>query len=179
MLVHNTKGVIIHQPSYVWATAFVGTGSVIWFYSQIGDGCVIGEDVVIGSCCYVGFKSRIGNGTRIQHGVFLPNRSMIGGKVFIGPNVTFTDDKHPRAGNKAYVAQPPKVGDGASIGAGATILPGVVIGKGAVIGAGSVVTKDVPDGETWLGVPARSRRIGSLDPEERVLAPIHSDDCHA
>jgi len=167
-LEHNTRGVKIMGDSLVWPTAYVGTGTTIWYYTQIGDGCVIGEDCVIGSCCYVGFKSRIGNGTRLQHGVFLPNRSVIGGKVFIGPGVVFTDDKHPVAGNKHYTAQPPVVGDGASIGAGAVILPGVKIGKGAVVGAGAVVTRDVPDGETWVGLPARSR-IGSLDPEERVL----------
>jgi len=33
-------------------------------------------------------------------------------------------------------------------------LPGVIIGEGALIGAGSVVTKNVPDGEVWVGNPA-------------------------
>ena len=47
---------------------------------------------------------------------------------------------------------------GAYSGANATVLPGLTIGKGAVVGAGAVVTRDVPDGETWVGVPAR--RIG-------------------
>jgi acetyltransferase-like isoleucine patch superfamily enzyme len=47
------------------------------------------------------------------------------------------------------------IGDDVSIGAAATILPGVRIGHGAMIGAGALVTKDVPAGETWIGVPAR------------------------
>lgn len=44
---------------------------------------------------------------------------------------------------------------GADIGTGAVILPHVRIGEGAIIGAGAVVNKDVPAGETWVGVPAR------------------------
>lgn len=151
---HNTKNVIIHQPSLVWSTAFIGERSIVWFFTQIGDGVIIGEDSVIGSCCYIGFKSRLGRGVHIQHGVFLPNRSYIGDDVFIGPGVVFTDDKYPRAGNKNYKPEPPIIGDGASIGAGAIILPGVKIGKRAMVGAGAVVTEDVPDDETVIGVPA-------------------------
>ena len=41
------------------------------------------------------------------------------------------------------------------IGAYVTILPGVTIGDAAVIGAGAVVTRPVPAGDTWGGVPAR------------------------
>jgi acetyltransferase-like isoleucine patch superfamily enzyme len=47
------------------------------------------------------------------------------------------------------------VGNNCWIGANCTILPGVTIGDDAVIGAGSVVTKSVPAGELWAGVPAR------------------------
>ncbi|WP_281421535.1 DapH/DapD/GlmU-related protein [Thermus brevis] len=53
---------------------------------------------------------------------------------------------------------PPVIGDGVWIGAHAIILRGVRIGDRAVIAAGAVVTKDVPPGEIWGGVPAR--RIG-------------------
>jgi acetyltransferase-like isoleucine patch superfamily enzyme len=75
--------------------------------------------------------------------------------VFIGPNVTFTNDKYPRS--KQYPEDFPKitVKRGASIGANATILPGVSIGEGAMVGAGSVVTKDVPDRTVVVGNPAR------------------------
>lgn len=53
---------------------------------------------------------------------------------------------------------PIDIGEGAYVGAGAIILPGVTIGTGAKIGAGAVVTKDVPPGETWVGVPAQPLR---------------------
>lgn len=42
------------------------------------------------------------------------------------------------------------------IGINSTLLPGVVIGRGAMVGAGSVVTRDVPDGVTVYGNPARA-----------------------
>ena len=50
-----------------------------------------------------------------------------------------------------------EIGDNAFIGVGAVLIAPVRIGKGAVVGAGSVVTKnkDVPEGETVAGVPAR------------------------
>jgi maltose O-acetyltransferase len=48
-----------------------------------------------------------------------------------------------------------RIGRDAWIGGGAIILPGVTIGDGAVIGAGSVVTRDVSEGQTVAGNPAR------------------------
>ena len=74
--------------------------------------------------------------------------------VFIGPNVTFTNDLFPRSKlhTKEYLKTIIK--KGASIGANSTIVCGHTIGENAMIGAGSVVTKDVPDGELWVGNPA-------------------------
>ena len=75
--------------------------------------------------------------------------------VFIGPNVTFTNDLHPRS--KQYPDAFPQtiIRKGASIGANATILPGIEIGEGAMIGAGAVVTQSVAAGRTVVGNPAR------------------------
>jgi UDP-2-acetamido-3-amino-2,3-dideoxy-glucuronate N-acetyltransferase len=75
--------------------------------------------------------------------------------VFIGPNVTFSNDKFPRS--KQYPDQFPKtyVAKGASIGANATILPGLTIGENAMVGAGAVVTHSVPAGTLVVGNPAR------------------------
>jgi acetyltransferase-like isoleucine patch superfamily enzyme len=92
--------------------------------------------------------------------------------VFIGPNVTFTNDKYPRSKEYPQEFQRTVLKEGASIGAGSVILGGVTIGKKAMIGAGSVVTKDVPDGELWLGNPAKFVRkiecIHSLTNVKRV-----------
>ncbi|EIG6183874.1 N-acetyltransferase, partial [Escherichia coli] len=75
--------------------------------------------------------------------------------VFIGPNVTFTNDIYPRS--KKYPDYYPTIHikKNASIGANATILPGIIIGENSIIGAGSVVTKDIPDNVIVAGNPAK------------------------
>ena len=47
-----------------------------------------------------------------------------------------------------------KIGNDSFVGARSTILPGVEIGDFCIVAAGSVVTKDIPAGEVWGGVPA-------------------------
>ncbi len=74
--------------------------------------------------------------------------------VFIGPNVTFTNDKYPRSKGEWKLLKT-VVKKGASIGAGSVILPGITIGENAMVGAGSVVTKDVPPNAVVAGNPAR------------------------
>ena len=57
-----------------------------------------------------------------------------------------------------------EIGEDAKIGLNATVLPFRNVGRGAVIGAGAVVDKDVPAGETWVGVPASRLEPGRRDP---------------
>lgn len=59
------------------------------------------------------------------------------------------------------------VGNNVSIGANVTILPGVTIGDNSIVGARSLVTKNIPSGEVWGGVPAK--RLMSV---EEYLAKI-------
>lgn len=116
--------------------------------AKIGDGCSIHSHV------WIGDEVEIGTGCKIQAFVFIPNGVVIGDNVFLGPRVTFTNDKNPST-KPGWVMSHTYVGSEVSIGASATILPGVRIGHGAFIGAGSLVTKDVPAGEVWYGVPAK------------------------
>jgi serine O-acetyltransferase len=58
----------------------------------------------------------------------------------------------------------PVIGDNVFIGAGAKVLGGVKIGNDARIGANAVVVKDVPDGGTAVGVPAKIVRIYGKKP---------------
>ncbi|MCX8105868.1 MAG: N-acetyltransferase [Ignavibacterium album] len=87
----------------------------------------------------------------------------MGDGVFVGHNVTFINDKIPRAVNPDGSLQTETdwklvetyVKNGASIGSSATIMCGVTIGENAIVGAGAVVTKDVPPNTVVAGVPAK------------------------
>lgn len=124
---------------------------------EIGDGTKVGTFVEIQKNAYIGKNCKISSHTFICEGVH------IGDNVFVGHNVTFINDKYPRATNENgslqteadWKVEETFVGNGVSIGSSSTILCGIKIGDGAMIGAGSVVTKDVPAGATVYGVPAR------------------------
>ncbi len=147
---------------FVDRSARIGCGVKVWHCARVLADVVLGDDVMIGGGTEIGRGSIIGNGTRIQANCFLPSHSQIGARVFIGPNVVFTDDRYPCVhlpNDPPYVAMPPVVEDHASIGAGAVILPGVRIGRGARVAAGAVVTEDVPAFTMALGVPAREKPV--------------------
>lgn len=113
----------------------------------------IGDDCTIHAPVWIGNDVIIGNRCRIQAFAFIPDGVRIGNDCFIGPGVTFTNDKYPPSPKSQW--QGTWVGDRVSIGANATILPDVVIASNAVVGAGSVVTKDVLAGTIVKGNPAR------------------------
>lgn len=121
--------------------------------SNIQDGVSIGKRCTIHSHVWIGRDVKIGKDCKIQAFAYIPMGVTIGNRVFIGPRVCFTNDKHPPSFGKCW--EETIVKDGAVIGAGAVILPGVTIGENAVVGAGAVVTKDVPDNITVVGNPAR------------------------
>ena len=101
----------------------------------------------------------MGDNVTVKCGVYLWDGLRIENDVFIGPNVTFTNDKYPVSKHYPIEFMATLVKEGASIGAGAVILPGLTIGKFARIGAGAVVTQDVPDHAVVYGDAARMIRI--------------------
>lgn len=133
----------------------IGEGTRIWQFVVVLQGASIGSDCNICSHCFIENDVLIGDRVTIKNGVQLWDGLRVGDDVFIGPNATFTNDRLPRSGNRAFVAAQTSVGPRASIGAGAVILPGLVIGDGAMVAAGSVVTRDVPPGKLVVGNPAR------------------------
>ncbi len=144
----------IHPLSDV-QTDQIGTGTRIWQYAVILPGAVIGANCNINAHTFIENEVRIGDNVTLKCGVYLWDGTTLGNDVFVGPNVTFTNDKYPKSKRYPPRFQTVVIKEGASLGANATILGGVTVGKTAMIGAGSVVTKDVPDSELWVGIPAK------------------------
>ncbi|MGV3502894.1 MAG: acyltransferase [Adhaeribacter sp.] len=133
---------------------------------SIGDGSQVGAFVEIQQGASIGKNCKISSHTFICEGVHLADQ------VFVGHNVTFINDKFPRAtkpdgtlqGRADWQCVETYVEEGASIGSSVTVLCGVRIGKRAIVGAGSVVTRDVPDHAVVAGNPARIIRYPDQQP---------------
>jgi acetyltransferase-like isoleucine patch superfamily enzyme len=133
----------------------IGRNTKIWQFTVVLAQAVIGENCNINCNTFIENKVTLGNNVTIKCGVYLWDGIEIEDDVFVGPNVTFTNDKYPRSKKYPEEFQAIRIKKGASIGANSTILGGITIGENAMIGAGSLLSKDVPDGELWYGVPAK------------------------
>lgn len=105
----------------------------------------------------------IGDHVTVKCGVYLWNGVTLEDRVFVGPNVTFTNDKHPRSKRYPNEFKRTLIREGASIGGGAVLLPGITVGRGAMVGAGAVVAHDVPDFAVVFGDSARIRHLNLED----------------
>jgi len=167
------EGVIIgFSETKITETTSIGKNSILRSQTVIYSGVKIGDDFQTGPHVLIRENNIIGNNVAIWHGTTISPGNIIGDecrihansflelvtlgkRVFIGPGVVFTDDPHPVNPSPRIHFGGARVNDEAVIGANVTILPHVRIGKHAVIGAGSVVTKDIPEGEVWVGNPAK------------------------
>lgn len=151
-------------------TSHISENTKIWQYTVILPEAIIGADCNICSHVFIENDVIIGNRVTIKNGVQLWDGLRIEDDVFIGPNVTFTNDKYPRS--KVWPQNYPTttICKKASIGGGAVILPGIIIGESAMVGAGAVVTKDVPPSTIVVGNPARP--VGKVKTDnDPVLEP--------
>ena len=132
----------------------IGENTNIWQFCVVLEKAQIGKNCNICATCFIENDVRIGDNVTVKNGVYLWDGITIEDNVQIGPNVTFTNDKYPRA-KQSFDIQKTIVKRNASIGGGSTILGGITIGENAMIGAGSLVTKNVPANELWFGNPAK------------------------
>lgn len=144
----------IHPLSDVQSTQ-IGERTRIWQYCVVLEGARIGADVNLCAHVFIENDVCIGDRTTIKCGVQVWDGITLENDVFIGPNVTFTNDRFPRSRQHPESFARTVVKAEASIGANATILPGITIGRGAMVGAGAVVTRDVPPHAIVKGNPAR------------------------
>ncbi len=126
-------------------------------------GCSIDDGSKVGTFVEIQKGVSIGKNCKISSHSFICEGVTIEDNVFIGHNVTFINDRVPRATRpdgsmqteEDWTMESTLIGAGASIGSSVTIMCGVKIGEGALIGAGSVVTKDIPAGTKAYGNPAK------------------------
>lgn len=126
-------------------------------------GCEIGDETKIGTFVEIQKGARIGKRCKVSSHTFICEGVTVEDEVFIGHNVTFINDRYPRATrddgglqtDADWQCVPTVVKRGASIGSSATLLCGITVGEGAVVGAGSVVTNNVPAYAVVAGNPAR------------------------
>lgn len=144
---------IIHSTSDVQSLN-IGKNTTVWQYSVILKGAVIGDHCNINFNVFIENEVIIGDNVTVKCGVCLWDGIVIEDNVQIGPNVTFTNDKYPRA-KQPFELQKTIIKKNASIGAASTVLGGITIGENSLIGAGSLVTKSVPPNELWFGSPAK------------------------
>lgn len=148
-----TEGCWRHSSAVIDYGARIGKDSKIWHFSHVRASAQIGARVTIGQGCYI--EGTIADDVAIQNGVSVYNGVYIHRGAFIGPNVVFTNDQFPRAGNRAFETVATSVGERASIGAGAVIRCGVSIGEFAMVACGAVVTQLVLPFALVKGNPAR------------------------
>lgn len=110
-------------------TAWIAKNATVNSGSQFMAGAIVNEEAVIGRQCIINTNASVDHECILDDGVELAPAATLCGCVHVGIN--------------------------SWICAGATVLPRVKIGAGAIVGAGAVVTKDVPDGMTVMGVPAK------------------------
>jgi sugar O-acyltransferase (sialic acid O-acetyltransferase NeuD family) len=106
--------------------------------AALGSGTVVLATAVVNAGAHLGCAVIVNSGAIVEHECF------VGDAAHVSPGAVLCGGV--RVGNRAW------------IGAGAVVIPNIRIGEGATVGAGAVVVRDVPDGVTVVGNPARALR---------------------
>jgi UDP-2-acetamido-3-amino-2,3-dideoxy-glucuronate N-acetyltransferase len=160
------------HPQAIVETTLVGEGTRIWAFAHLLPRARVGRDCNICDHVFIENEVIVGDRVTIKCGVQLWDGVRVEDDVFIGPNVTFTNDPFPRSKQHLDGYPATVIRKGASIGANATILPGVTVGQGAMVGAGAVVTRSVPPYAVVVGNPARIQRyVSDVQAPGRPAAP--------
>lgn len=104
-------------------------------HASIGAGSVMMPGAVAGPCC------RIGEGCILNTNCNVDHDTMVEDFCHIAPGVSISGNVH--------------IGDGSFLGTGANVIDGIRIGQHVMLGAGGVAVRDIPEGCTAVGVPAR------------------------
>lgn len=156
----------IHKLSDVQSVN-IGESTRIWQFVVVLKNAIIGSNCNICAHCFIENDVIIGKNVTVKCGVYIWDGITIEDNVQVGPNVTFTNDKYPRA-KQSFELKRTVIREFASIGAGAIILCGIEIGTYAMVGAGAVLTKNAPSFTLWVGNPAK--KVGYVTRSGKTLS---------
>jgi len=109
--------------------------------SILGRGVIIGKGTVVMAGTVVNSDTSIGVNAIINTKASIDHDCVLGEGVHMAPGSTLCGEV--------------KIGSCTFVGAGATVIPCCTIGSDVTVGAGAVIVRDVPNGVTVVGVPAR------------------------
>jgi UDP-2-acetamido-3-amino-2,3-dideoxy-glucuronate N-acetyltransferase len=133
----------------------IGESTTIWQFSVVLKQAQIGANCNVNALVFIENDVIIGDNVTVKSGVQIWDGLRVESNVFIGPNVTFINDRSMRSKQRPAEFLKTTIKHHASIGANATIIGGITIGEYALIGAGSVVTKDITPYALVYGNPAK------------------------
>jgi len=127
---------------------------ILWLADEDGaePSLSLGDRVYIGPFCYLGSFAPLSVG----------RDTIIGAYSYLISGNHGSHRKDIPYRDQGYEGAPICIGNNVWLGCHVVVLPGVTIGDGAIVGAGAVVTKDIPSGERWGGIPARPLRDGKI-----------------
>ncbi|MFA5713488.1 MAG: acyltransferase [Bacteroidales bacterium] len=148
-----------HKSAVIDDGATIGSGTKIWHFSHLMEGCRVGERCNIGQNVVISPGVILGSNVKVQNNVSIYTGVICEDDVFLGPSAVFTNVLNPRSAvdrRGSFIET--RIGKGATVGANSTIICGNDIGEYAFVGAGAVVTKPVAPFALVVGNPAR--RVG-------------------
>lgn len=128
-------GALLDSLHFPLATLVFPT-AVISEYAHVGAGCIVRHQAIVSP------QVKLGRNCVISDNAYIGHDSVVGDHTYVSPGVNVNGSV--------------TIGKACFIGTGAVIIPGRRIGDACTVGAAACVTKDVADGLTVAGVPARS-----------------------
>jgi len=118
------------------------------FATIVDPAALVSPSASVAAGCLIGAGAVVNARAVLRAGTILNTRVVVEHDCIVGPFA------HIAPG--AILCGSVRVGEGAQVSAGAVVIPGKSIGARSTVGAGAVVVRDVPEGATAVGVPART-----------------------